>query len=135
MKFKKKKMQRMRGTGTHGWGCRKKHRGKGSRGGFGMAGTGKRADTKKISILKKYGHAYYGKRGFNRPQKILSKSKTLNLFQLKKLNKLDIDLTKLGYTKLLGTGEVDKKYKIIVNQISKSAKEKIEKAGGEVTLK
>lgn len=36
--------------------------------------------------------------------------------------------------KLLGTGELDKKIDITVDAVSKSAKEKVEKAGGSVTL-
>ncbi len=36
--------------------------------------------------------------------------------------------------KLLGNGDLDKKVNIIVNSVSKSAKEKVEKAGGSVTL-
>jgi len=36
---KRKKMSRLRGSHTHGWGAKKKHRGKGNKGGAGMAGT------------------------------------------------------------------------------------------------
>ena len=36
--------------------------------------------------------------------------------------------------KLLGTGDLKQKFSIEVNAISKSAKEKIEKVGGTVTL-
>ncbi len=46
-----KKNKRQRGLSSHGWGHKKKHRGAGNRGGKGMAGTGKRADTKKPSII------------------------------------------------------------------------------------
>ena len=49
---KRKKNVRQRGHKTHGWGEKKKHRGKGHQGGAGMAGTGKRADSKKPSIWK-----------------------------------------------------------------------------------
>ena len=41
----------------------KKRRGAGNRGGRGMAGSGKRADQKKPTILKLYGSSYFGKRG------------------------------------------------------------------------
>ena len=47
---------------------------------------------------------------------------------MKQINK---KYTKL---KLLGKGEVNKKLDIEVNFVSKSAKEKIEKLGGKVTL-
>ncbi len=60
---KRKKNARQRGSWTHGWGSKKKHRGAGNRGGRGMAGTGKRADSKKPSIWKE---RYFGKYGFKK---------------------------------------------------------------------
>ncbi len=143
---KRRKFSRMRGTHTHGWGAKKKHRGAGNRGGRGMAGTGKRADQKKPSILKEFGNDYYGKKGFHRPQKILMKIKTINLddleAQLQKLldNKLItkekdtyvIDLNKLGYQKLLGGGVLKTKLRIKTFYASLKAKEKVDKVGGSV---
>ena len=41
-----KKVRKYRGSKTHGGGHMKKRRGSGNRGGFGKAGTGKRADQK-----------------------------------------------------------------------------------------
>jgi len=61
---KRTKRSRQRGSHTHGWGAKKKHRGAGNRGGRGMAGTGKRADQKKPTIMNLYGNEYFGKRGF-----------------------------------------------------------------------
>src|SRR3989338_2684643 len=76
---KRKKNTRQRGKTTHGWGARKKHRGAGNRGGRGMAGSGKRADQKKPSILKEYGNTYFGKFGFKIPQKIKKQIKEINI--------------------------------------------------------
>src|SRR3989338_7153739 len=59
---KRKKNTRQRGHMTHGWGSKKKHRGKGHQGGAGMAGPRKRADSKKTSIWKD--KHYFGKHGF-----------------------------------------------------------------------
>jgi len=59
---RRKKNTRQRGSMTHGWGAKKKHRGKGHQGGAGMAGSGKRADSKKPSIWKN--ERYFGKFGF-----------------------------------------------------------------------
>lgn len=134
MKHKRKKKTRMRGSKTHGYGSKKKHRGAGSRGGRGKAGSGKRADTKKPTILKLYGKSYFGKRGFNRPQKIIKnkKIKTINIQDLSRYNQTEIDLTKLGYDKLLGKGNPDRPYKIKIKFFSKLAKEKIEKVGGRI---
>lgn len=50
------------------------------------------------------------------------------LFESKKIRKKRIPV------KLLGTGEITKKVDIKVNAVSKSAREKVEKAGGTVTL-
>ncbi|MEM2173813.1 MAG: uL15 family ribosomal protein [Candidatus Pacearchaeota archaeon] len=71
MKLKKRSARsRLRGARTCGYGARKKHRGKGSRGGKGMAGTGKRAGQKITYLLRYYGKGYLGKRGFKSRKKI-----------------------------------------------------------------
>jgi len=89
------------------------------------------------------------KRGFNKNkpkdialvnlskiQEIVSKKKILpnakiNLANLQKSKLIGNKYRKL---KLLGSGDIKEKYDIEVNFISKSAKEKIEKIGGKVTL-
>lgn len=143
---KRKKNTKQRGSKTHGWGSMKKHRGAGSRGGRGMAGTGKRADHHKQKIIKKYGLLnYFGKHGFtsHKPKikinaiNISYLEDKFNILQKKELIKQEnnfyiIDLSKLKFNKLLGKGNPTKKYKIKTKFISKSAKEKIEKAGGEI---
>ncbi len=129
---KRKKNSRLKGSHTYGWGSKKKHRKAGNRGGHGMSGTGKRSDHRKTMILKKYGNEYFGRTGFKRPQKVLLKIKTINVQDLNKFKEDKIDLIKLGYNKLLGKGSITKKVTIIVPKFSESAKEKIEKAGGQV---
>ncbi|HLD02181.1 MAG TPA: uL15 family ribosomal protein [Candidatus Nanoarchaeia archaeon] len=129
---KKKKVRKLRGSFTHGCGAKKKHRNAGNRGGRGMAGTGKRADQKKISILQTYGESYFGKHGFSLHHSLRKKVNAINLENLPDSN--DIDLTKLGYDKLLGKGVISRKVKVIVDSCSRIAKEKIEQAGGQVIL-
>ena len=141
---KGKKREKYRGSKTHGGGSMKKRRGSGNRGGFGMAGSGKRADQKKQSILKEFGNSYFGKHGFNRPQKLVKKVKSININTIEKnLTKLkakeeagviSINLTGLKYNKLLSKGNTSKKYKITVASATTNAQEKIKKAGGEVIL-
>ena len=63
-------------------------------------------------------------------KKILPNSK-LNLSTLQKIQLVNKKYSKL---KLLGSGDINEKFDIEVNFISKSAKEKIEKSGGKVTL-
>ena len=140
----KNKTRKLRGRKTAGYGARKKHRGAGSRGGRGMAGSGKRADQKKTLILTKYGKSYYGKKGFTVPGKKYGRE--INLDQLsrklpefikngfaKKDKEVNVDLKKAGYTKLLGRGKLEEKYLIKIKSFSKKAKEKVEQLGGEIT--
>jgi len=136
MRFKRKKQSRLRGSKTHGWGSMKKHRGAGNRGGRGNAGTGKRADQKKPTIIKMYGKTenYFGSHGFKRPQQILHSIKTLNVSALDRFETQTLDLTAQGYDKLLGAGTVSKAYTLTIASCSLRAKEKIEKAGGKIIV-
>lgn len=143
---KRKKNERQRGHKTHGWGAKKKHRGKGHQGGAGMAGTGKRADTKKPSIWKDKN--YFGKHGFvSKTPKVKINSvniryieQHINKFVLSGLAKKEqegysLELGKIGFNKLLGDGSVSMKFKITTHYASKNAVEKIKEAGGEVLVK
>jgi len=140
---KRSKLSRQRGTHTHGWGSKKKHRGAGNRGGRGNAGSGKRGDAKKPG---NWSGRYFGKYGFNKVNKVIfnpinirmiednidrliaeSKAKKEGEFYL-------MDILDLNCNKLLATGKATKKMKITTKYASKSAIEKIKSAGGEVIL-
>lgn len=143
---KRKKVVKYRGSHTHGGGAKKKRRGAGNRGGRGMAGSGKRADQKKQSILKLYGKEYFGKKGFKIPQKKKKILKAINLSYLEEIlkdlldkrlikregEKYHIKLKEVGYDKLLGTGKATKELHVIAKHFSKKAKEKIESKKGSV---
>lgn len=143
---RRKKTVRFRASRTHGVGT-KKARGAGNRGGRGMAGTGKRADHKKPTIINKYGNTYFGKKGFIPATTIKYKSINIEVLDKKidslvkkgkaelKANVYTIDLSKIKTGKLLGTGNTKKKMKITVERASKRAIEKIKKSGGEVITK
>tara|TARA_B100001245_G_scaffold105383_1_gene76759 strand:- start:241 stop:699 length:459 start_codon:yes stop_codon:yes gene_type:complete len=90
------------------------------------------------------------KRGFNPLKKekiaIINLDKIQNLIETKKINKdteINIDLLKktkiiskpYHKIKILGSGEIKDKINLRVDFISKSAKEKLEKAGGTISLK
>ena len=141
---KRKKNTRQRGYKTHGWGSKKKHRGQGHRGGRGMAGTGKRADSKKPSIWKD--EKYFGKHGFiSKTTKV--KINVVNIGFIEQhihkflsnslIKKEDgfysVELEKLGYNKLLGDGKVSAKFRIKTPYASEKAVEKVKEAGGEIT--
>ncbi|MDD5649977.1 MAG: uL15 family ribosomal protein [Candidatus Nanoarchaeia archaeon] len=139
---KRKKNTRQRASTTHGWGAKKRHRGAGSHGGVGMAGSGKRAHHKKILILKTFGQEYYGRHGFTSINKrtrqvkkainIVALQDNLSKFGKKEGDHYIINLRDLGYDKLIGTGNIKYKLKITCDFCSANAKEKIEKAGGEI---
>ena len=72
----------------------------------------------------------------SRIQEIINKKKIslntkINLQNLQKSNLINSKYRKL---KLLGSGDIKEKFDVEVDFISKSAKEKIEKSGGKVTL-
>jgi large subunit ribosomal protein L15 len=131
---KKKKVRKMRGTRSYGYGSHKKHRGGGSRGGRGKAGMHKH----KWSYTVKYEPDHFGKRGFKRPKAVAKKLKTIGLRGLEKLaaesGKKKIDLTTLGYDKLLGSGRISTGLEVTAKSFSKKAAEKIEAAGGKVII-
>ncbi|MBW2970580.1 uL15 family ribosomal protein [Candidatus Woesearchaeota archaeon] len=142
---RKRKVVRQRGSGTHGWGSKKKHRGAGSRGGRGASGTGKKCESRKPSIWKNT--RFLGKYGFKR-NVVTEDINTINISMIEaKLNSYlntelvqkekdiyKVNLEKLGYNKLLGSGRVSKKFEIVAKYASKSAVEKVKAAGGEVVL-
>ena len=143
---RRKKHVKLRGHSSHAWGHRKKRRGAGNRGGRGMAGSGKRADQNKPTILKLYGTSYFGKKGFFKHNKTLVRFVNVSYLEehlpallAKKLIKEEnkgfiIDLKELGCDKLIGSGKITKKFIITVDSASEKAVEKVKKAGGEVIL-
>jgi len=145
---KRKKSSRHRASWSHGWGSRKKHRGAGHRGGKGAAGSGKRSDHKKPHFWKLKGTSnYFGKSGFKKKGQVKN-PEIINIgyiqthiekliadkSAIKEGDLYTIDLTKLGYEKLLGSGNAESKFKINVKEASAKAIEKIKSKGGEVVI-
>jgi len=144
---RKKKVRKLRGSHTHGWGCKKKHRGGGSKGGKGMAGTGKRKNTKWTWTIK-YAPDHLGKRGFHRPKAVQYIPKTINLSDIdenlqlfldmgvayEEEGKIIVDVTQLGVDKVLGSGKLTRPLTIKAYYVTPKAEEKIKAAGGEVLL-
>ena len=81
--------------------------------------------SKKIAIIN-----------LSRIQEIIAKQKTIlnNKINISNLQKSKLISKKFVKLKLLGTGDLKQKLDIEVNAISKSAKEKVEKLGGKITL-
>jgi len=133
---KEKKSRSMRGKRTHGYGSQKKHRGKGSKGGKGNAGLNKHKKT----WVKRYEKDHFGKRGFKslREKGVRKSIKAINLYELERIARSkglkDIDVTQLGYDKVLGKGNLNTPLNISARAFSNKAKLKIENAKGSVAL-
>jgi large subunit ribosomal protein L15 len=141
-----KKSNKHKGSRTHGWGL--VHRGSGQKGGAGNAGTGKKANSKapqaKGALWTKQ---LMGKHGFIHRGPVQDSS-SINLRDLEdRLPRLladkhatetsgviTIDLSKLGYAKVLSTGAVRRKWKITAEQASPGAIEKVKAAGGDLVI-
>ncbi|MFQ5892399.1 MAG: uL15m family ribosomal protein [Candidatus Methanofastidiosia archaeon] len=141
---KKRKIRKMRGSATCGGGGRKKRRGAGNRGGRGLAGSGRKKTKWDWVRLNLKDHI--GKHGFKNPTS--KDKKALNLFYFE--NSLErlieggiassekgmilIDTRRLGISKVLGSGRLTHKFKIMAREFSESAKKKIKKSGGEAIV-
>jgi large subunit ribosomal protein L15 len=131
-----RKSRRQRGTRFCGWGQIGQHRASGSRGGVGNAGKHKHF----FMRTNKEEPDHFGHEQFHALRKS-DVSRWVNLRDLNQLlrysksgedGKTVLDLGELGYEKLLGSGMVEAVITIKVKQASKSAKDKITEAGGEV---
>lgn len=133
MRFRKK-VRRQRGSKLHGWGAKKKHRGKGSKGGHGMAGLLKH---KKMWMLAN-DPDHFGRQGFKVPQRVAraNAEKAINLRTLDRISegRKEIDLSEMGYGKLLSTGKITKPLTVKVAKFTEEAKRKIEEAGGKIVI-
>jgi large subunit ribosomal protein L15 len=129
MPHKERKTRKMRGSRTHGYGRIGQHRDAGSRG-HRKVGRHKHL----WSYVVAHEPDYFGKHGFSSPQSFKRQESTINIKQLNALTveNNQLDLTSLGYTKLLGTGKITKSLTITVAACSKTAQQKIEKAGGQI---
>jgi len=126
----------MRGSRTQGYGRIGQHRDHGSKP-YKKSGRHKHL----WSYVTTYEPDYFGKHGFTSPQSLKQKPNIINIAKLNELaTKLPtegettptLDLTSLGYTKLLGTGKITKPLTIKIPTASKTAQEKITAAGGKI---
>jgi len=149
-----KRIRKMRGTRTCGYGRVGQHRKAGQRAGKGKTTQWKKS--KKSYYLKQKELGFpdpdwdFGKKGFKRPQDMvrLSTINTVNVKDLDyKIEKLveekkatksgdtyTINLKSVNIQKVLGRGEINKKVNVTVNKASERAVQKIEAAGGKVTI-
>jgi large subunit ribosomal protein L15 len=139
---KDRKVRKMRGSRTHGYGQVGQHRSGGGRGGHGKAGY----DKHKWTYVLKYDPTYWEKKGFVSAKTLGRKATIINVRELdeladklesekkleKKEKKIFLDLEELGYDKLLGRGEISKPMLVKVASYSEVASRKLEEAGGQI---
>lgn len=139
---KRKKILKRRGFGSPGYGSHKKHRGGGSKGGKGMSGLHKH----KIHTMIKYMPDHFGRKGLRAT--IKKDVKTISLRELdsmieelvknkraqKEGDSIKINLTELGYDKLLGNGQASHKLIVSGKHFSKQAIRKLEESGGQTII-
>lgn len=140
----KKKSRYLRGWRTHSWGRVGQHRKSGSSGGRGKSGRHKH----KWTWVLAYQPDYFGKHGFTQPLPIKVEWKCINVSELDQNidkwvsegkakfenGKYYVDLTVLGYNKLLGEGKITKPIIVKVAHASRNAIEKIKSVGGNVEI-
>lgn len=135
MKLKKRRKSSRIQSRTHGYSA-KLNKGSGNRGGKGMAGTGKRGDQLKSQMINLYGGKYFGRRGITSRKTEKKVNKIINLQEIEEKFKGGEKEVDLKDYKILGRidRELTKKFIIKAKAASKSAIEKIEKAGGKIIL-
>ena len=135
-----RKTRKLRGGRHMGWGQVGQHRASGHKGGLGRSGHLKHL----WSTVIKEDQDHFGHESTHRPLSVsIITRKWVNVRDLDDLfaksgksenSKKVLDLTSLEIDKLLGGGEVNNAYTVIVKRATSSAQEKIKKSGGEVTL-
>lgn len=138
---KLRKTRKKRGSRLHGWGQVGQHRKSGTKGSR-KVGRHKHLWT----YVVKHEPKYFGKRGFTSLKSLKRGINTINVGELSEfLDKLStekqlqkrggkafLDLEKLGYHKLLGTGKIAQAVTVKVASHSEAAARKIEGAGGQI---
>ena len=117
-------------------------------GGFGNAGRYRHKRSRLIRNKEFFEMHYAGKKGFTSIANKKRLRKTLNLWQLSEMvdtlvaekkaqlegQKVVVDLSQLGFGKLLGAGSISKAVQVRVDECSENALKKIKEAGGDAVL-
>jgi large subunit ribosomal protein L15 len=139
MPHNNRKIRKKRGSRTQGYGRIGQHRSRGCKG-FRNPGRHKQG----WSYILRYEPDYYGKKGFTSPKSKGLKENIVNvedldeiaqIFAKKNKKDLTLDLTNLGYTKLLGKGRIRLPLMVNISSYSNNAAEKIKEAGGQILSK
>jgi len=138
MATRKRKVRKLRGSRTHGWGVSGQHRGSGMLGGHGNVGMLRhkksaviryRIQLKKKTLLPRTEDKCRSVTSVGQLEDLLSRRECAHAVTEHDGKKL-IDLRALGFTKLLGSGTIRVPIRVKIGSFSKSAAAKLEAAGG-----
>ena len=140
MATRKRKVRKLRGSRTHGWGTSGQHRGSGMLGGHGNVGLlrGKKSaviryniQMKQKRLLPKTEDKRRWVTSVGQLEDLLVRQDCAHAVSEHDGKKL-LDLQVLGFTKLLGSGKVHVPVLVKIRSFSKSAAAKLEAAGGRI---
>ena len=136
MPTRARKTRKYRGSRHCGWGQIGQHRASGHKGGLGQSGLHKHHFIRMLMTdPKHFGHDSTHPPHPNLVRKWASVRDLDDIyakFGKQEGGKKLIDLTELGYDKLLGGGQTENAYVVKVEKFSASAEEKVKLSGGEV---
>jgi large subunit ribosomal protein L15 len=140
MATRKRKIRRLRGSRTHGWGTSGQHRDSGMLGGHGNVGLLRHKKSavirygiqlKKKSLLPRLEDKRRSVTSVGQLEDLLLRRDSAHVVSEQEGKKL-LDLRALGFTKLLGSGKIHVPILVKIDSFSKSAAAKIEAAGGRI---
>ena len=140
MATRKRKVRKLRGSRTHGWGTSGQHRESGMLGGHGNVGLlrGKKSaviryniQMKQKRLLPKTEDKRRSVTSVGQLEDLLVRQDCAHAVSEHDGKKL-LDLQVLGFTKLLGSGKVHVPVLVKIRSFSKSAAAKLEAAGGRI---
>ena len=134
MRRKKKKIRKLRGTRTVARGRSKRGRGRGSRMGRGSVKS-KGGGYRNFMHIVKYEPWRFHQKGFRSMKRSVE---AINVGNIEKIIKgediKEINILEHGHKKVTGRGNIKKALTVKAYAFSKTAKEKIEKAGGKAVV-
>lgn len=133
MPTRTRKVRRLRGSRTHGYGQIGQHRHSGKQGGHGNAGLHKHKwSWMVIHDPNHFRKDQYAVPGAHKVSKWLNVGELEGMTTGKDKARVSLDLTSMGVEKLLGSGQVTRAFNIRVESFTERAKTKVEEAGGKI---
>ncbi|MDG6925506.1 MAG: uL15 family ribosomal protein [Nitrososphaerota archaeon] len=128
-----RKVRKLRGSRTHGYGQIGQHRHSGKQGGHGNAGLHKHKwSWMVINDPDHFSKDQYDVHNRNRISRWLNVGELDGMQTKTSEGAISVDLTSMGVEKLLGSGDVKRAYNIKVESFTERAKTKVEEAGGKI---